>query len=46
MAARLARQSTGPVYVLKADLSGWERFDEDLATDAAYGFRALVYNEG
>ena len=32
------------VYVLKADLSVWERFDGDLAADAAYGFRALVYN--
>ena len=34
------------IYVLKEDLSGWERFGQDLEANAAYGFRALAYNEG
>ena len=34
------------IYVLKADLSGWERFAVDLTANAAYGFRAVVYNDG
>ena len=34
------------IYVLKADFSAWERFDQDLTADAAFGFTALVYNVG